>query len=380
MSSASITQPEINSTSSSAITMRGATFDDFESIKALQQRNGLGTKSREEWQHIWLDNPIWQERMSGSPVGMVGVTASGEIVGYLAIIALKYVFAGQETVVFTTGGLAIDPPYRGKAIFLIKRALRAVKSPFVIVTSAKPSVSRILDHIMTRVPTGDWDYSRFWITNYSGFLGSVLKTKSLPEFLSYAGAPALWARDRLLKSHSWASRNGGPVEFLGAFDERFDKFWEELQRDHPRRLMATRSRQVLDWHFKYALLDKRMWILAVAEKSRILAYGIFHRQDNLQFGLTRMRLVDFQALNGKDELVVPILSQGLRKCEQEGIHMLEAFGFRPDKQQIIDALRPHRRRLPGWSFFYRCWDEKTAETMRNPNVWDPTHFDGDASL
>jgi hypothetical protein len=380
MSSTSISQQYMNNESSPAITMRGATFDDYEAIKALQQRNGLGTKPREEWQHIWLENRVWQEKMNGFPIGIVGETASGEIVGYLAIIALKYHYDGQEILVITTQGLAVDPPYRAKAIFFIKRAMRASNSRFVIVTSAKPTVSRILDHIYKRVPSGDWEYSRFWITNYSGFLGSVLKTKSLPKAFSYAGAPVLWVRDKLLKSHSWAGRNGIPVERLETFDERFDEFWEELQRDYPQRLMATRSQEALHWHFKYALAHKRMWIFTVQERSRILAYGLFHRLDNVQFGLTRMRLIDFQALKGRDELVVPILAQALHNCEHEDIHMLEAFGFRPDKQQIIDALCPHRRRLPGWSFFYKCWDDKTAEIMQDPNVWDPTHFDGDASL
>jgi predicted N-acetyltransferase YhbS len=375
-----VSNMEKNDHSSSAIGIRGATFDDYEQIKALQQRNGLGTKPREEWEHIWLGNPVWQERMNGSPIGFVAEANSGEIVGYLANIALTYQFEGQETLVSTTQGLTVDPPYRGQAIFLIKRALRAANAQFVIVTSAKPSVSKILDRIMVRVPTGDWDYSRFWITNYSGFLGSVLETKALPRTLSYAGAPSLWLRDKLMGTHSWAHRGDGQAMFLPRFDERFSRFWEELKRDYPKRLMATRSLDVLQWHFKYALAQNRMWLFGVGDDSRILAYGIFCRQDSPQFGLKRMRLIDFQTLGDRNELVVPIMALALQKCKENGIHMLEAFGFRPDKQQVIDALSPHRRRLPGWSFFYKCWNKAMADKMKDPGVWDPTHFDGDASL
>lgn len=366
--------------SSSVIKVRVATFDDYEAIMALQKRNGLATKSREEWEHIWLCNPIRQEKANGSPIGYVAETEAAELVGALANITLEYQFEGQAILVATTQGLTVDPRYRGQAIFLIRRALRAVNAQFVIVSSARPTVSRILDRTMTRVPAGDWDNSRFWITNYVGFLNSVLNSRALPRILSYAAAPSLWVRDKILGTHSWADLNSDEAVLLTGFDERFDRFWEQLKKEYPRRLMATRSRDVLQWHFKYALAENRMWLFVVEKPSGILAYGIVCRQDNPQFGLRRMRLVDFQTLNERVDLVVPILARAFRKCQEEGIHMLEAFGFRPDKQRVIDALSPHQRRLPGWSFFYKCWDKNMAAKMQDPEVWDPTHFDGDASL
>jgi len=75
-----------------------------------------------------------------------------------------------------------------------------------------------------------------------------------------------------------------------------------------------------------------------------------------------------------------MLAWALRRCQEEGMHMLEAYGFRPDKQSVIDGLAPYRRRLPSWFYFYKTWDKKLGEELKDPQVWDPSHYDGDSSL
>jgi hypothetical protein len=85
-------------------------------------------------------------------------------------------------------------------------------------------------------------------------------------------------------------------------------------------------------------------------------------------------------LSGDTQLLRPMLAWALRKCRNEGIHMMEAYGFRPDKQSVIDSLAPYRRRLPSWFYFYKTWDKNLGEQLKDPEVWDPSHFDGDSSL
>jgi hypothetical protein len=170
------------------------------------------------------------------------------------------------------------------------------------------------------------------------------------------------------------------VQLCPSFDERFDQFWEELKRTYPNRLLATRSREVLQWHFKYALAANKLWILTISDKSRILACGIFRRQDNPRLNLTRIRLIDFQTVNSDNQLMTQMLAWALRRCQQDGIHMLEAYGFRPDKQRVIESLAPHRRPLPAWCFFYATFNKALKQKLQSPEVWDPSHFDGDESL
>ena len=140
-------------------------------------------------------------------------------------------------------------------------------------------------------------------------------------------------RDRVTKRVSRSTPDRGQVEMCPSFDERFGVFWEELKRAHPERLLATRSLEVLQWHFHFALAEKRLWILTMQDRARILAYAIFLRHDNPAFNLKRVRLVDFQALNENTQLLGPMLLWALSRCRQEGVHMLEAYGFRPGEAE-----------------------------------------------
>jgi len=75
-----------------------------------------------------------------------------------------------------------------------------------------------------------------------------------------------------------------------------------------------------------------------------------------------------------------LICHALARCRREGIHMLECIGFAPDKQRVIEALAPHRRKLSSWRYFYKATNRQLAQTLKDPGVWDPSCFDGDASL
>ena len=383
MTTKEFSEPTEKSTAS--VKFREARFDDYEQICAVQSRNGLGTKSREEWEHFWLGNPLYQ-KMAKWPIGIVGENQHSEMVACLASIPLSYYFRGREISAATGWGMAVDPPYRGNTIFLMRRFLNPRTAELFIDASARPSVARILERFLPhlriggRVPASNWDSASFWITNYHGFAGSVVRAKGLPDVFSYAAAPAVWLKDKLKGTNQWTGAATPQVEVLSQFDERFDTFWEELKCAYPERLLATRSREILQWHFKYPLASGRAWLLTVNDKSRMLAYGVFWRQDNKELNLTRVRLLDFQAINGDLQLVVPMLAWAFDRCRQEGIHMLESYGLRHDKQDVIDKLAPHRRRLPAWAFFYASFNKELGQQLQDPVVWDPSHFDGDASL
>lgn len=359
--------------------IREATLGDYAQIAALNSRNGLEVKSQEEWEHIWVNNPAYKNTPHW-PIGWVAEMNS-EIVGFVGCIPLSFFFKGREIIANCTHSLCIDPPYRGYLILLAKRYMKHCRRLECSVdSSANANSYRLLEALkIPRVPVGDWGNSVFWITNYVGFVGSALERKRWPKFLAYPGAAILRSRDRLTKPNLQI-RQTMEVFPCSEFDERFDRFWEELKQAYPNRLLATRSREALQWHFKYALAKKRTWILTVGEPSRISAYGIFYRADSPEINLKRVRLADFQVLDGNTQKLVPMLAWGLRKCEEEGIHMLEAYGFRPEKQNVIDSLAPHRRQLPAWFYFYKAWNKNLEGELQNPEVWDPSHFDGDASL
>src|SRR5262249_41935326 len=111
-------------------------------------------------------------------------------------------------------------------------------------------------------------------------------------------------------------------------------------------------------------------------------YCILKRTDQPQGmqGLTRMRLVDFQTLEPGANLLPGLLRAALRRCAAEGIHVLEHLGCDLPKMRSFDRFAPYRRKLPAWKYYYKAANPALDDELRKPEVWDPSTFDGDASL
>ena len=178
------------------------------------------------------------------------------------------------------------------------------------------------------------------------FVKSFLKRQGNPlaSALSYPLSAALLLRERF--TNTAVSPSGVEVRACANFDERFDDFWVELRRRNPHLLLAVRTREVMAWHFKYALADNRAWIATVVEGGSLIAYAVFERRYRRDIDLHLVRLVDFQALDGSTELLPPIISWALAKCRAEGIHMLESEGRWLEPGELLDVIAPYRRKLP----------------------------------
>jgi hypothetical protein len=163
------------------------------------------------------------------------------------------------------------------------------------------------------------------------------------------------------------------------FDPRFEAFWEILEQ-RSEALLAVRSRATLQWHFGTALDKGDLWVLTAARNGNIDAYAVFERRDEPEYGLKRMRMVDFQACEWHDEYCAALTQRAFDECRAQGIHVLERVGCGLDTTRMFDQCATRRRGLPGWSFFYLTRDEGLAEQLSQPEAWAPSSYDGDASL
>jgi hypothetical protein len=102
-----------------------------------------------------------------------------------------------------------------------------------------------------------------------------------------------------------AGEHGIEIHTCNGFDERFEQFWNKLKCCLHHQPLATRTREVFECHFQNDLKQNRAWVVTADDCSGIIAYGIFCRQDNVGLGLKRMRLGDFQVLNGNTKLLAP---------------------------------------------------------------------------
>jgi hypothetical protein len=144
--------------------------------------------------------------------------------------------------------------------------------------------------------------------------------------------------------------------------------------------LPERTRDTLAWHFHYSLEEQNAWIVTASEGSRLVAYAIFDRQDNIAIGLKRIRLVDFQALAGYGKMIDSALHCMLRKCRQEGIHVLEYAGCWLGPSGVLSISAPYQRTTSCWTYYYKARDKELCEALKDPKAWAPSSFDGDSSL
>jgi hypothetical protein len=363
--------------------IRTASFEDHAQVAQLQSRYRLASETCEEWKHLWLNNPIYQRLAKRWPLGWVLEDSNRKIVGYIGNIPLSYEFEGEELLAAAGRAWVVDSQYRSYSLLLMDYFLAQSNVDLYINTSLGPQAFegfQLFEPLP--VPVGDWDRSRFWITNPVGFLASSVAAKGIPfaKFLSYPLSVPLFIRDRFTRRPFEKNGRQIDVQCCSGFDERFDTFWEDLKRSRSHVLLATRTREILDWHFKYKLLRNKVWIFCVADGPRLVAYSIFYRKDIAKFGLRRVRFADFQTLLNDNSLLLPMLSCALDRCRCSGIHVLEIMGLCPEKTQVVARLAPYQRKLPFWLSFYKTNNPRLAESLKDPKIWDPSCFDGDYSL
>ena len=365
--------------------LREATFKDYSRVAALESKFQLLPKTYEDWTHLWTDNPAYRETKNQVPIGWVLERPDGTISGYLGNIPLHYEFEGKRLLATTTRSWVVDTDYRTHSPLLLATYFKQPNVDLFLNTTVNAqAASAYATFEGLPVPAGAWDRSLFWITHYRGFTESVLRKRgtSFAKSVSYPLSAGLFLRD--LSTRRLFAKNGSRigVTACASFDDRFDAFWEALKQKKFNLLLALRSREALDWHFKFALQQNAAWIYIVESSSGLSAYSVFVRQDSPRAGLTRVRLADFQCL---DESVAPsvlmaMLQAAIDRCRQESVHMLELIGLTPPLEREVERVCPHRRQLPNWMYFYKANQRSLAERLKSSSVWEPSLLDGDSSL
>ena len=384
--------------------LREARFEDYEQIAALESRFGLAVKPYNEWVHLWQGNPLYRELKTDWPIGWVVEDQDGKIVGSMGNIPLLYELDGRRILVASGRSWVADREYRSAALMLLHNLIRQRHVDLYLNnTVGNIAIAAVTALGCSRMPVGIWDEVAYWITNYREFFQSTAAMKNyrltrpfaFPSWdgswtrlkllrarfskpLSYPLSAAAFLKDRLAKT----SVREGEVEVKPCtdFDDRFDSFWEDVKRNNRHLLLAVRRREVLEWHFKHALLGNRLWIVTAVDGHRLVAYAIFEKSVHPRSGFKRVTLIDYQSLEDGTSMLEPLLSWTLRRCRSEGVHMLEHTGRWMEKGQFIETAAPYRRKLPTWTYFYHANNPELRGLLNSKQVWTPSLFDSDATL
>ena len=364
--------------------LRPARFEDYRAIERLEAAHLETTLAAEEWSRLWLDNPLRPRLGADWPIGWVLEDGSGKVVGSMCSIPTLYQFRGRDLICANARAWVSHPDYRGYAAWLMEEFFAQPGVDLCISNTANANAEPICKTFATRIPLGQWDRASFWITSYLGFANIALRMKKIPAapLLAPAAAAALFLRDHFAKPKLTADPSGYDITFASdPFDARFDAFWTELLALHPAKLLAVRDSANLNWHYALPIRQGKLWtITATDAHGRLRAYCIFKRQDHQPSGLQRMRLIDYQTLETATDLLPALLKPALARCAQEKIHVLENMGQGVPKMHCFDHYAPHHRLLLHWKFYYSAPDPSVDQELSNPQLWDPSNYDGDASF
>lgn len=367
-----------------AVRCRPATLNDYEQIHALERRYHLGFKNYDEWSHMWVNNPVCM-RHPDLQIGWVLEDHQPQIVGSIGSVPFPFEFKGRQLIAGTSSSWVVDQRYRAYALLLLDRFLSQPGVDLHLCVSpnheAEPGVALQCE----RVPVGMWNRAAFWITNYRGFVDSMLAKKEVRfrAFLRYPVGGAMVVHDAFRRDALRAALRAVKdydVQPCAAFDERFEDFWETVRTRNPHQLLATRSREMLAWHFKYPLARNTAWISTVTDGGSLAAYAVFCRKDVASIGLRRVRLLDYQSRDGDTSLLLPILADALERCRREGMSVLESIGWHLDRGDLMDRLAPYFRTLRSWQYFYKAATPALASVLKERAVWNPSQYDGDACI
>src|SRR5579864_3167573 len=104
---------------SQQVSLRVATFADYDQIMALESAQGLRPRSREDWSRLWLENPLYRELAADWPIGWILEDERGRVVGTIGSIPLQYVFRGRKLIVAAGRAWAVDESHRSVALMLM---------------------------------------------------------------------------------------------------------------------------------------------------------------------------------------------------------------------------------------------------------------------
>ncbi len=365
--------------------LREARFDDHPRIAALAAKFRLYVEDYTPWTHLWNNNPAYREIQGKFPIGWVLETVEGELAGYLGNIPMSYELGGRKLLAATTRAWVVDTPYRAYSPLLLATYFQQRNVDlFLSTTVNSQSEAAYSSFQSTRVPRGVWDRALFCITSYPGFVASYMRRRSgtFGRSTIYPLSAGLFLVDLFQGRRLPRPRNAVSIVPCPGFDERFQLFWESLRTVKSNVLLADRSPQALDWHFKLFLEKKRAWIYVAVQKNTISAYSIFLRYDYPEIGLTRVRLVDFQCLDTalSSDVLLSMLHTAFDRCRRESIHMLELIGVQHELQNRLTDASLRNRPLGSWLYFYKTNNADLARQLNDPNVWEPSLFDGDSSL
>jgi hypothetical protein len=362
--------------------LRPASLADHDQINRLGARFGLKSKSYEEWSHLWLANPVYEQVRDRWDIGWVLEDGHRRVVASVGNIPVSYRLEGTPLLAASSHAWVAEPEYRSAALLLLDHLINQRSVDFFVTTTNSEASTPCVSALAKPVPLGDWQTLSFRVANYHQFARKALAVRGIPAggLLAPPAAGALWARDRFAAPARSGARGRVATAIADDFDERFDAFWLELSRQNQHVLLAARDVPTLRWHYAALRRSGRLRIITATRQGLLRGYCVLRQHLHPEYGISALRLLDYQSVDQETDVLPALLSEALRCCRAEGLDVLEHLGYGIPKLRAFDRFAPHQVRKSYCPYFYHVPDPVLRARLAQPELWDPSEYDGDASL
>ena len=375
------------------VRLREAVAGDYVAIAQLKARYGLaadparlsGADCLAAYRHLFIDNPALADCRGPVTPGWV-LQAGDQVVGYLGSIPLIYRRGHDRFLAAAACSFVVHAAHRSSSFLLASAFWRQKNVDLMMSTTANHAAGKVFSAMKCqRIPSDDYDVALFWITGATGFVTAALRKQGLSAPLARAMAlpvgPFVAGAERLFGRTP--RRNSRELEIdvvsLSDIGDEFDELWERKCLEN-RYLLRSRDARSLQWHFaRHAANNKSVEILRCRRGGRLVGYAILTSENVEPMGLRRRRLTDLIGENDTPDVLLALLREAYGLASDRGSHLLEVLGFPVAIRDVLARRRPHMRRLPTWSLYWRRASGSALGDVRAED-WYVSALDGDTSL
>jgi hypothetical protein len=356
--------------------VRPATPDDFPAIAELLDRT-FGKQPYGDRLKLWKwrfdENPA---RTDVFPAFLV-FEENGRIRGAHGLIPLRLKVENRELNASCSCDLAVDPKARSAGMKLKLAAMAKELSPFHLSTSANEPANRITLALGGReVAAGRLKYIK--PLNVSGLMFRGWAKRGTPgKIVAKIGAmilkPVDWAMATARRARNPRPVEGANIRDIEFFDGRFDRFWEELAKDHA--IVIVRDSPYLNWRYiRYPFPCVQSFELSRGEE--LLGFSVIHLsvdEDRLRFAA----LLELAGRKSEKVLLEQLLREAIRRASVGGAHYVIARAQTSDHGDLFREMGFTIRGKNYSTVSYKNNSDVSDKVFEEGSKWSLSLGDGD---
>ena len=358
--------------------IREARFSDYRNIMFLIKRNNLKFCSEENWQNLWINNPVFNKDRTA--IGWVAVDAN-KIIGFFGTFPMQYHYNNKTFIAAASHLFAVDQEYRQLSIQLVMKFFNQKNIDLFLMTTVGHQAVYELFRVFKaqEIPYKNYKKSLFIILKFDNLITYLKNTDDsfwyiLPNrILYYLGKIFLsrrinyWDRIRYEKSR-----------LIHTFDHRFDILWEKYLENHPDILCFNRSQKSLKWHYNH-LIKESGWVYIHETEDVMDGYIICVEDTNRN--LKKINAVDLVVNSERPANIhLSLLLSSIHEAKKRGYDVFEFIGFNEGIREQFIQMKPFKRNFSICPYLYKTNNKDLELPLKDAKHWSPSMIDGDASI